>query len=191
MAETIPELVERFCNGDKSAFAELVDRFQKKIYYLAYRILGNHLDADEVVQETFVRVYHKQEELRHVTSFSSFLIRVATNYSIDLLRKRKGPVQVSHDPSSLPGEVQVELARRVRTPGDLLNDKILMTEIRRALEMLPPRQQLTAILHDIEGYSKSEIAGILECPEATVRSNLHIARTKLKKILRKRLAKGE
>jgi len=191
MAETIPELVERFCNGNTSAFAELVDRFQKKIYYLAYRILGNHLDADEVVQETFVRVYHKQEELRHVTSFSSFLIRVATNYSIDLLRKRKGPVQVSHDPSSLPGEVQVELARRVRTPGDLLNDKILMTEIRRALEILPPRQQLTAILHDIEGYSKSEIAGILECPEATVRSNLHIARTKLKKILRKRLAKGE
>lgn len=191
MAETIPELVDRFCNGDTSAFAELVDRFQKKIYYLAYRILGNHLDADEVVQETFVRVYHKREELRHVTSFSSFLIRVATNYSIDLLRKRKGPVQVSHDPSSLPGEVQVELARRVRTPGDLLNDKNLMTEIRRALETLPPRQQLTAILHDIEGYSKSEIAGILECPEATVRSNLHIARTKLKKILRKRLAKGE
>ena len=191
MADTIPELVERFCDGDTSAFAELVDKFQKKIYYLAYRILGNHLDADEVVQETFVRVYHKRQELKHVASVSSFLIRVATNYSIDLLRKRKGPVQVSHDSSSLPGEVQVELARHVKTPGDLLDDKNLMTEIRRALATLPPRQQLTAILHDIEGYSKSEIAGILECPEATVRSNLHIARTKLKKILRKRLNKGE
>ncbi|HUV30338.1 MAG TPA: RNA polymerase sigma factor [Acidobacteriota bacterium] len=191
MPKLIPDLVERFSDGDASAFAELVRRFYQKIYYLAYRILGNHLDADEVVQETFVRVYRKREELRSVTNFTSFLIRIATNYAIDLLRKQRGRGQVSDDPSLLPGEVQVELARRVKTPSDLFENKVLMAEIRRALNTLPSRQRITAILHDVEGYSKSEVAGILECPEATVRSNLHIARTKLKKILKRRLAKRE
>ena len=55
-SETIPELVEKFVKGDNAAFGELVERFQKKVYFLAYQVLGNHLDADEVLQETFVRV---------------------------------------------------------------------------------------------------------------------------------------
>jgi len=189
MAKTIPDLVERFTDGDASAFAELVARFRKKIYYLAFQILGNHLDADEVVQETFVRIYRKREELSNVDNFTAFLIRIATNYAIDLLRKHKGHGQLMDDTSSLPGKIQIELSRRVPTPGDQFEDKVLMMEIRRALETLPPRQKITAILHDVEGYSKAEIAKILDCPEATIRSNLHIARTKLKKILKKRLAK--
>ena len=189
MATSIPELVRRFTEGDSAAFTELVGRFQQKLYYLAYQILGNHLDADEVVQESFVRVYRRREELSHVTNFTSFLLRIATNYAIDLLRKRKGHGQLSDDPSALPGEIQIELAQQVQTPGDLYENKVTLTEIWRALDTLPPRQRITAILHDVEGYSKSEIATILECPEATVRSNLHIARTKLKKILKRRLSK--
>ncbi len=189
MPKSIPSLVERFTSGDESAFAELVTRFQKKIYYLAFQMLGNHLDADEVVQETFVRVYRRRQELRNVSNFTAFLIRIATNYAIDLLRRHKGHSPITDDQSSLPGEIQIELSQRVRTPSDQFEDKVLMLEIRRALEMLPPRQKITAVLHDVEGYSKAEIAEILDCPEATVRSNLHIARTKLKKVLKKRLAK--
>jgi RNA polymerase sigma-70 factor, ECF subfamily len=188
MEGNIPELIERFSGGDSSAFADLVKRYQKRIYYLAYQMLGNHLDADEVVQETFVRVYRKRKEIRDVANFTSFLIRIATNYSIDLLRKQKGHSQLPDDPGDLPGDVQVELSRRVRTPEDLLQDKVLSAEIQRALATLPPRQKITALLHDVEGYTKTEIARILDCPEATVRSNLHIARKKLKKILQKRLA---
>jgi RNA polymerase sigma-70 factor (ECF subfamily) len=188
MEDNIPELIERFSGGDSGAFAELVSRYQKRIYYLAYQMLGNHLDADEVVQETFVRVYRKRKEIRDVTNFTSFLIRIATNYSIDLLRKQKGHSQLPDDPGDLPGDVQVELSRRVRTPDDLLRDKVLSEEIQRALATLPPRQKITAVLHDVEGYTKTEIARVLDCPEATVRSNLHIARKKLKKILQKRLA---
>ncbi|MBD3258429.1 sigma-70 family RNA polymerase sigma factor [candidate division GN15 bacterium] len=187
MRSEIPELVKRFTEGDMQAFSELVARYRKRIYYLAYQMLGNHLDADEVVQESFVRVFNKRTELVHVTNFTSFLIRIATNYSIDLLRKQRGHAQVAEDSESLPGEVQIELARQVQTPdADYLN-KVLREEIYRALTQLPPRQKITALLHDVEGYSKSEIAHILECPEATVRSNLHIARKKLKQILKKRL----
>lgn len=190
MKDNVPELVERFAQGDSSAFSELVARYRKKVYYVAYQMLGDHLDADEVVQETFVRIYRKRKELAHVTNFTSFLVRVATNYAIDLLRKQKGHSQIG-DPSSLPGEVQMELARQVSTPSKLFRDKVLRMEIKRALDTLPPRQKTTAVLHDVEGFSKSEIAKIMECPEATVRSNLHIARKKLKVILKKRLAEKE
>jgi RNA polymerase sigma-70 factor (ECF subfamily) len=191
MSESIPELVRKFLDGDDDAFAELIRRYRRKIYSVAYQMLGNHLDADEVVQESFVRVYRRREDLKHVTNFTSFLIRVATNYSIDLLRKRRIAGEVTNDPASLPGDIQIDLSRYVKTPGDLYQNKQLMQEIQRALEQLPPRQKITAILHDVEGYSKAEVAQILECPEATVRSNLHIARTKLKKILKKRLSTRE
>lgn len=190
MSETVPELVKKFAQGDPRAFAELVARYRKRLYYLAYQMLGNHLDADEVVQESFVRIYQKRKELANVTNFTSFLIRVATNYSIDLLRKQRGHSQVD-DAGSLPGEVQIEMSRQVDTPGQKYRNKVLMAEIRQALDSLPPRQRTTALLHDVEGYSKSEVAQIMECPEATVRSNLHIARKKLKAILEKRLKTKE
>ncbi len=191
MNRTVPELVDLFLGGDDNAFAELVGRFQKKIYTLAYQVLGNHLDADEVVQETFVRVYRKREELKEVKYFTSFIIRIATNYAIDLLRKRKGHSDIGDDATGLSGDVQVDLSRRVSTPSEDLDNKRIMEEITRALEELPPRQRMTAILHDIEGYTKAEIAEAFNCPEATVRSNLHIARTKLKKILKQRLKKHD
>ena len=190
-SDSIPALVERFVRGDNDAFGELVSRFQKKVYFLAFQVLGNHLDADEVLQETFVRVYRKRKELSDVANFTSFVIRIASNYAIDLLRKRRGQATATEDLTDLPSGLQLDLSRRVRTPGEILADKRLMEEIKRALNTLPPRQKLTAVLHDVEGYSKSEIAEMLNCPEATVRSNLHIARTKLKKILVRRLAGKE
>ena len=190
MQDNVPELLARFVEGDSTAFAGLVARYQKKVYTLAYQMLGNHLDADEVVQETFVRIYRRRKELTDVTNFTSFLVRIATNYAIDLLRKQKGHSQID-DSTALPGEIQMELARQVRTPRDELRDKVLMEEIRRALDVLPPRQKTTVLLHDVEGYTKSEVAGIMDCPEATVRSNLHIARKKLKAILKKRLSAKE
>ncbi len=191
MIKTIPELVDSFVGGDEIAFAELIKRFRQKIYSIGFQILGNHLDADEVVQETFVRVYKKRKELANVKYFSTFLLRIATNYSIDLLRRKKGHSVIAEDSSNLPGEIQLSLSKSVATPSEDLANKELLEEIKRALTNLPPKQRLTAILHDIEGYSKSEIADMFECPEATVRSNLHIARNKLRKILRRRLKKGE
>ncbi len=191
MTKSIPELVADFVGGDDRAFAELVERYRRKVYSLAYQVLGNHLDADEVVQETFVRIYKRRKELADVKYFSTFLLRIASNYSIDVLRKQRGHSQIAEDSSSLPGDIQVDLARRVATPSEDLENKQLMEEIKRALKELPPKQQLTAVLHDIEGYTKAEIAEVFGCPEATVRSNLHIARNKLKKILKRRLNQGE
>jgi len=187
MKDQIPELVGNFVNGSEADFAVLVRMFRRKIYETARLIVGNHLDADEVVQETFVRVYRKREELKDVKYFSAFLMRVATNYAIDLLRRKKGHQEIGDGSASLSGAVQLDLAKRIATPKEEFENKKLMEEIQAALDELPPRQKITAILHDVDGHTKAEVAAILECPETTVRSNLHIARTKLKRLLKHRL----
>jgi RNA polymerase sigma-70 factor, ECF subfamily len=189
--KSLSELVEGFVADDSAAFTELVKRYQRNIYYLGYRILGNHLDADEVVQECFVRLFRRRKEIANVASFTSFLLRIATNYAIDLLRKKKGHGELGDESGGFPSEEQIELSKRVPTPGELFENKVIMKEIQVALEKLPPKQRITVILHDVNGYSKTEVAEMLSCPEATVRSNLHIGRNKLKKFLTKSLGARE
>lgn len=184
MSNELTELIARLADDDPEAFAELIRRYKKKIYGIAFRMLGNHLDADEVTQETFVRIYEKRHELESVKYFSSFILRIASNYSIDLLR-RKQKKNISVDELAFLPEVQVELADRIESPDKSLEDAEILQAVKDAIQKLPPRQKMAIILHDIEGYSKIEIADALGCPQATVRSNLHIARTKLKKWLKK------
>ena len=185
MEVTTKELVRRFIDGDSAAFTELVKRFEKRVYAIAYRMLGNHLDADEVTQETFVRIYEKRQEIKSADYFSSFVMRIATNYSIDLIRrKEKGFVPV--DDISIVGELQKEADKRNVSPDQQVENSEILLEVKSAVLRLPPKQRIVVILHDIEGYSKAEIAKALGCPQATVRSNLHIARRKLKKWLAKK-----
>lgn len=185
MNTEIQELIARLANDDREAYAELVRRYKKKIYGIAFRMLGNHLDADEVTQETFVRIYEKRHTLKSVTYFSSFILRIASNYSIDLIR-RKQKKNISIDELTFLPDVQVELAERIESPDKVLENAEILQAVKEAIKRLPPRQKMAIVLHDIEGFTKLEIANALGCPQATVRSNLHIARTKLKKWLKKK-----
>ncbi len=185
MTEETTRLVLLFQKGDRQAFTKLVEAFRRKVYGLAFRILLNHIDADEVAQETFVRIYNRIGQLKSPEHFDSFVYRIATNYAIDMLRKRRGRIVAMSSESELPGSVQMTLSSRVASPEKVLENKQLLEAITKAAEELPPRQKATLILHDIEGLSKEEVARIMGCPEATVRSNLHIARSKMKKKLEK------
>jgi RNA polymerase sigma-70 factor (ECF subfamily) len=187
MSSELEDLVQRFIEGDQEAFAELVRRYKKKVYSVAYRMLENHPDADEVTQETFVRIYEKRRELKTVSYFSGFILRVATNYAIDLLRRRQKRFISMEDETEMLPSVEAEMTEKTLAPDRALENEELSTLINKAIGMLPPRQKMTVILHDVEGYSMTEAAMAMGCPEATVRSNLHVARTKLKKWLAKRL----
>lgn len=185
MDTEIKDLVQRFIDGDQEAFTELVRRFKKRVYSVAFQMLGNHLDADEVTQETFVRIYNRRDQLNNISYFPSFLMRIATNYAIDLIRwKQKGFISIDVDKDT-PGSSGIELTDKADRPDQIVENKELLDRIKQAVKKLPPRQRVTVILHDLEGLSKREVAGILQCPQATVRSNLHIARTKLRKWLQK------
>jgi RNA polymerase sigma-70 factor (ECF subfamily) len=187
MSDEVTRLVTLFQKGDRQAFTELVKAFQRKVYALAFKMLLNHVEADEVAQETFVRLYHRIGQLKAPENFESFVYRIATNYAIDLLRRRKGRMVAMPEESELPGSVQLTLSMRVTDPEKTLANKELLSAILKAADELPPRQRMTLILHDVEGLSKDEVAKIMGCPEATVRSNLHIARGKMKKRLGKLL----
>jgi RNA polymerase sigma-70 factor (ECF subfamily) len=184
VTDRIAELVERFRGGDEGAFNDLVRLFEKKIYAHAYQMLGNHTEADEVLQETFVRLVKNISRLRADSHFSSFVFRIATNLCIDLIRKRqRKTVNVEEGEFEAAGHYQLELSRSIPTPEEEQENRELLETINSAISELPPKQQATIILHDIEGYSKQEIADMMQCPQATVRSNLHIARSKVKKRL--------
>ena len=149
---------------------------------------GDTALSEDMAQETFVRVFNRISQLKTPEYFESFVYRIATNYAIDLLRRQKGRMVAMPEETDLPGTIQLALAARVASPEKELENKQLLAVIIKAAEELPPRQRATLILHDIEGLTKEEVASILECPEATVRSNLHIARSKLKKKLSKLLS---
>jgi RNA polymerase sigma-70 factor (ECF subfamily) len=187
MEKDINDLVLNLIEGDREAFAELVRTYKKRIYAVAYRMLGNHPDADEVTQETFVRIFEKRRELRNVKYFSGFLMRIACNYAIDLLRKRQRRfISIEDEVDSSP-MTQAELSLKIPSPDREVENAELSSLLNQAIGMLPPRQKMTVILHDVEGYSMTEVAEAMRCPEATVRSNLHVARTRLRKWLVKRV----
>jgi RNA polymerase sigma-70 factor (ECF subfamily) len=188
MSDDIIQWVTRFQDGDQAAFTKLVKKFRRRVYAMAYKMLLNHSDADEVTQETFVRVYNRIEQLKSPQHFDSFVYRIAINYAIDLLRKKKGRIVAMPEEMDLPGSVQLAISEKITDPEQLLENKQLLEAILKAADELPPRQRITLVLHDIEGLSKEEVAKALSCPEATVRSNLHIARSKLKKKLGKLLS---
>jgi RNA polymerase sigma-70 factor (ECF subfamily) len=183
MNDDIKDLVVKFIEGDQAAFEELVGRYKKKVYSIAYQMLGNHLDADEVAQETFVRLYNRRHQLKDVNYFSGFLMRIATNYSIDLIRKHQKKIPLADDNEIVSLPTASNSDKLDHQPDQAMEKKETFSKVRKAMEQLPPKQRITVILHDIEDFSKSEIAEIMDCPQATVRSNLHIARLKLKKIL--------
>ena len=177
------DLVRQIQAGHQQAFRMLMVRHRKRVYQVAFNIVRNHLDADEVVQETFVRVYNRRNDLLQVATVSSFLIRIASNYAIDLIRKRRGHVSLEQETGEY---LEHEIAREkpVPLPGLDLERAELRAEILKAMDDLPPRQRLTVYLHDVEGLTKAEVATAMDCPEATVRSNLHLARAKLRDVLK-------
>ncbi len=184
VTEKIAELVERFKRGDESAFNELVRLFERRIYAHAYQMLGNHTEADDVLQETFVRLVKNIARLRTDANLPSFIFRIATNLCIDIIRKRqRREVNIDESDVEAARGYQLELSRRISTPEEETERRELMELITAAIAELPPKQQATIVLHDVEGYSKEEVAGIMNCPQATVRSNLHIARSKVKRKL--------
>lgn len=186
MKNDVKEIIRLVAEGNKEAFAELVGMFKKQVYAVAFRMLGNHLDADEVTQETFVRIYDRRHELKAVSYISGFIIRIATNYAIDLLRKKRKKFVDVDDLSFLPDD-QMDLSEKIIAPDQAVQDSEIMAKVIEGMAELPPKQRAAFILHDLQGFTKSEIADALGCPQATVRSNLHIARTKLRKWLSKRM----
>ena len=157
--------------GDAAAFAGLVRRHQRRAYAVARAVVLSHDDAEDAVQEGFLHAFRALSRFRPEQAFGAWLHRIVANAALDIARRRK-----VRDADQLPES----LASPHRDPAE---SEELRTRLASALETLGPRQRSVIVLHDVEGYKHAEIGALLGIPEGTARSDLHHARTHLRKLL--------
>ncbi len=179
------ELVRASRDGDQEAFGELVRRYQGKIYALAYGMVGNHADADDLAQEIFLKTYRNIKKFRFKSSFYTWLYRIATNTIISRRKKLRGDSHLELKPQVLDIEGSPYLSTRLGgEKGDrAMSNKEMKKDIYRAIDTLSDKHKEVVVMHDIEGIPHSEIAEILSISQGTVRSRLHYARGRLQKEL--------
>jgi RNA polymerase sigma factor (sigma-70 family) len=158
---------------------EVVREHSARIYRLAYRLSGNQQDAEDLTQETFVRVFRSLAEYTPGT-FEGWLHRITTNLFLDLVRRRQ---RIRFD--ALPEDTE-RLAGRERSPEQVYADLHLDPDVQSALDGLPPDFRAAVVLCDIEGLSYEEIAATLGIKLGTVRSRIHRGRLQLREALRHR-----
>jgi RNA polymerase sigma-70 factor (ECF subfamily) len=172
MARTDEELVARSVAGDADSFNQLVVRWERPIYALAYRVIGREEDARDVCQETFLRAFRAIGGFKGQAKFSSWLYRIALNLCRDWIRReRRAPtVQVPE------GTDLIELAAE-RTPAEPIESLIarhdLGRAVSRAMSVLSDDQRTAIILKEYHGLTFQEIADLLNCPLSTVKTRLY------------------
>lgn len=180
---TEAEAIQRCREGDVEGLRVLFDLHHAKAYRLAWRMLGSPEEAEDAVQEVFLKVYRKASLYRGDAAFSTWLYRLTANHCLDELRRRKF--------RSFLGMEALE-----RFPGS--GDPVREAEARRglsagvwaALHRLPPRLRACLLLRELEEKSYGEIAEILGLNEGTVKSSLHRAKERLRELLREKKAEA-
>lgn len=182
--EISAEFVDRLIAGDESAFAELVDQTSGKIYGLGLRMLGNPQDAEDMLQETFVKAHKALPTFEKRSSVQTWLFRIATNEALMMLRKRKPEVRLEADATE-PDESSDE--RDVVDWCCLPENEFLTDETRamlnKAVSKLSPALRMVFLLRDVQGLTTLETAQILKINEDAVKTRLVRARLKLREEL--------
>src|SRR5712691_745880 len=182
MTWTDEELVARSIGGDSDSFNELVLRWERPIYALAYRTIGREEDARDVCQETFLRAFRALPGFRGQAKFSSWLYRIALNLCRDWMRRNRRAPMVD-----VPDGVEIhELAankQEVETVEDLAARAELSGAVAEAMERLPAEQRTAIILKEYHGLTFQEIADLMSCPLSTAKTRLYQGLTLLRRYL--------
>lgn len=187
------ELVIRSQKGDVNAFEELVARYERKVYSIAYRFTGNKEDAYDLAQEAFLRAYQSLKNFKNNASFSTWISKIISNICIDQLRKIKRNPQTSLDEEIWleEGSVTKQIQDGGPTPEQIIENKELKKYLQGLILQLNPEYRMVIVLRDIYGYSYEEIAEMMDCSLGTVKSRLNRARKALKqKIILDKTGKG-
>jgi len=173
----------------RGEFDRLVERYHKQAYKIAYRMTGNHADAEDLTQEAFVRAFRFFGNYRRDWPFDNWLYKIMSNLFVDdLRRKPKAHLQSLDQPLDFGGggDVFLEIPDISANPERMVMSQELDEHIQRALNGLTQDFRMTVILADIEGLSYEEISAAMGCSLGTVRSRLHRGR----KTLRSKIAEG-
>jgi RNA polymerase sigma-70 factor (ECF subfamily) len=172
MASSDEELVTLSQGGDLDSFNQLVLRWERPIYALAYRVIGREEDARDVAQETFLRAFRALKGFKGQAKFSSWLYRITLNLCRDWIRReRRTPLAQAPEGVDL-----IELAGEA-TPSEsieeLVGQRQLARAVSKAMAQLPEEQRTAIILKEYHGLTFQEIAELLDCPLSTVKTRLY------------------
>jgi RNA polymerase sigma-70 factor, ECF subfamily len=172
MTLTDEELVTRSAGGDADSFNQLVLRWERPIYALAYRVIGREEDARDVCQDTFLRAYRALPGFRGQAKFSSWLYRIALNLCRDWIRRQRRAPVVQMPDGVDPLEMASELgpAESIET---LVARRELSGVVEEAMALLPEEQRTAIILKEYHGMTFQEIADLQGCPLSTVKTRLY------------------
>lgn len=179
------DLVERAKAGDMEAFAELVRRYERRIYRMARQITQNDEDAEDVLQESFLKAFEHLDSFQGQSKFYTWVTRIAVNESLMKLRKRKSDRTVSLDENIETDEEPIvrEIAVWDDTPESKYSQEELREILERAIDSLKPIFRTVFILRDVEEMSTEETAEVLGLSVAAVKSRLLRARLQLRERL--------
>ena len=182
------DLIALAASGSEKAYRELLDRYQRPVFSLIYRMVRDREQAEDLAQETFVKVFNHIDRFNPKYKFSSWIFKIANNASIDHLRRRQ------IDTLSLDGSPHAESAEAVEattlqigdnreSPLDEVANRELGGQIEAAIAQLRPEYRTCIIMRHIDGRPYEEIAEILDLPLGTVKTYIHRARNELRILL--------
>jgi RNA polymerase sigma-70 factor (ECF subfamily) len=175
------QLVERAQAGDRDAFQELVERYQRKVYSICYGMLKNQQDSLDVSQDVFIKVFRYLENFNHSSSFYTWLYRITVNKCIDFIRKQKRRSEIDYDDAigrsgEIEGDENILPSTLGIQPDRVYARKELREKMLEALDTLSEKHRTILILREVEGLAYEEIADVLGVSKGTVMSRLYHAR---------------
>lgn len=171
-------LVERAKQGDKGSFGILVSKYQRKLFRLVLRLVHNQTEAEDVVQETFIKAYRALHQFRGDAAFYTWLYRIGINTARNFLdnQGRKAPTATEMTAEQVESFSEGENLRDIDTPESVLASKQVAQTVHLAIDDLPDELRSALLLREVEGLSYEEIAMAMACPVGTVRSRIFRAR---------------
>ena len=186
-------LVTAVKGGDRQAFKVLMQRYQRKVYAVAFGFLRNQEDALDVVQESFIKVHRYIGKFEGNSSFYTWLYRIVANLCIDHLRKAKRHRDVEfddglrHDGKDEPPSDLVPHLGRFGDPSDMLRRKEILAAVEASLAQLSDKHRAVIVMRELQGMSYEEMAQAMKCSKGTIMSRLFHARRNMQKHLKERL----
>lgn len=173
------KIIEKVLGGDANAFEELVLKYEKTVYNLALRMVGDRDDASDMTQETFIKAYGSLSSFRGDSKFSVWIYRITTNVCLDFLRSKSRKQQVSLTVSDDDEDAQLDIPDPSSTPEQQLMQKMSMQSVEEGLKTLPDKQRQILVMRELGGMSYAEIGAALSLEEGTVKSRIFRARKRL------------
>jgi RNA polymerase sigma-70 factor (ECF subfamily) len=177
------ELISRAQTGAPGAFEELYHAYVDRVHRHLYTIVGQDSDLDDLVQQTFVRLFHRLNSYRAEASFGTWLHRVTLNVALEHLRKRKRWFRFETSDVLLP----LPEPKAPAMPDDSLDRQQKLGLLHAALSRIHPKKRVAFLLYEVGGYTLEEIAELVDAPLNTVAARLRAARQEVRKTIERRL----